>query len=82
MSNTVEISREDWETLIRLHEDLGRLLFEAQDILYGLLQLGVKPPAMEADVFDIHSRMKPIAKSLFISDLPFDIVPITGGATV
>ncbi len=81
MVNTVEIKREDWDKLIRLHEDIGRLLFEAQDTLNGLLHFGVEPTSLMADVLDIHRRMKPIAKSVFIADYPFDIIPIRGGTT-
>jgi hypothetical protein len=72
MTNSIEIRREDWEKLFIYHEEINRLLFDAQDFLYMLLQTGIDPD-VEGRALKLRLKMENIAKFLFVEDPPFGI---------
>jgi hypothetical protein len=72
MTNTIELRREDWEKLNIYHEEINRLLIDAQDFLYMLLQTGIDPD-LEGQALKLRLKMETIAKFLFVEDPPFGI---------
>ena len=72
MTNSIEIRREDWEKLNIYHEEMNRLLIDAQDFLYMLLQTGIDPD-LEGQALKLRLKMETIAKFLFVEDPPFGI---------
>ena len=72
MTNSIEIRREDWEKLNIYHEEINRLLIDAQDFLYMLLQTGIDPD-LEGRALKLRLKMENIAKFLFLEDPPFGI---------
>ena len=72
MTNSIEIRREDWEKLNIYHEEINRLLIDAQDFLYMLLQTGIDPD-LEGQALKLRLKMETIAKFLFVEDPPFGI---------
>ena len=72
MTNSIEIRREDWEKLNIYHEEINRLLIDAQDFLYMLLQTGIDP-GLEGQALKLRLKMETIAKFLFVEDPPFGI---------
>ena len=72
MTNSIELQRDDWEKLKSYHQELNRLLFDAQDFLYMLLQTGIDPD-LEGQALKLRLKMETIAKFLFVEDPPFGI---------
>jgi hypothetical protein len=72
MTNSIELRREDWEKLNIYHEEINRLLIDAQDFLYMLLQTGIDPD-LEGQALKLRLKMETIAKFLFVEDPPFGI---------
>ena len=72
MSKSVEISMNDWQKLIDLHNNLGPLLFEAVSLLQDV-SYASPIPRMAADAGRVFHELEPLAKLIFIEDAPFGI---------
>ena len=73
MADVVVLRREDWEKLNKYHEELGHLLFDTENFLYSLLQVNVSPHWLDPKALELHRRMEPLAKFLFVEPTPFGI---------
>ncbi len=88
MSDTVEISREDWDKLIRYHKELFELVNDIQDGLETILLVDIPnlnfyvspettaPTTKKLTAY--YAKLKPWMKFLFVQDYPFSITPIKG----
>lgn len=72
MDNNVEITKEDWQKLIDLHDKLSPLLFEAVSLFQGFAYTS-SDPTMAKSAAKLFVELEPIAKYIFIEDSPFGI---------
>jgi hypothetical protein len=72
MSKNVEISAEDWQRLIDLHEELGPLLMSVQNMLQYVGHTSNDAETI-ADAGKLDRQLDPISKLLFVSDPPFGL---------
>ncbi|MBI5842672.1 MAG: hypothetical protein HZB19_21485 [Chloroflexi bacterium] len=72
MSEKIEISKEDWQKLVDMHEKLSPLLFEAvalfQDVAYT-----ASIPEIAKRAAELFTKLEPLAKYIFVEDPPFGI---------
>ena len=68
----IELSTEDWQKLVDLHEKLSPLLFEAVS-LFQDVAFTASNPNMATNAAKLFTKLEPIAKYIFIEDPPFGI---------
>ena len=89
MTDTVEISREDWDKLIGYHEELFKLLSGFDGELETVLLIDIpnlcfhispeETAPITKKLTEYYAKSTPWTKFLFVKDEPFGIIPLKGG---
>ena len=75
MNDTVEISREDWDKLIRYHREFTKFLVD----VYRGLSSGLQNEKTLDDVAYLVGSLGESAESFLQVEAPFGITPLKGG---
>jgi hypothetical protein len=75
MTDTVEISRDDWDKLVRYHNEQKKLLVD----VYSELSSGLQNEKTLDEVAFLVGSLGERAKSFSRVEAPFGITPLKGG---
>ncbi len=75
MTDTVEISREDWDKLVRYHNEYTKLLVD----VYSELSSGLQNEKTLDEVAFLVGALGERAESFLRVEAPFGITPLRGG---